>query len=39
MTSVVRASLHQAPDRVLLELFEPNREMLTPKLAAWFELD
>jgi catechol 2,3-dioxygenase-like lactoylglutathione lyase family enzyme len=28
----------QAPDRVLLELFEPNREMLTPRLAAWFEM-
>lgn len=27
----------QAPDRVLLELFEPNREMLTLRLAAWFE--
>ena len=28
----------EAPDRVLLELFEPNREALSPKLAAWFEL-
>jgi len=28
----------QAPDRVLLELFEPNRQTLTPRLAAWFEM-
>ena len=28
----------QAPDRVLLELFQPNREMLTLRLAAWFEM-
>ena len=29
----------QAPDRVLLELFEPNRQKLTPRLAAWFEME
>lgn len=28
----------EAPDRVLLELFEPNWETSSPKLAAWFEV-
>lgn len=28
----------EAPDRVLLELFEPNWETSSPKLTAWFEV-
>jgi hypothetical protein len=28
----------QAPDRVLLELFEPTWETTSPKLRAWFDL-
>ncbi|MCP3935286.1 MAG: VOC family protein [Actinomycetia bacterium] len=29
----------EAPDRVLLELFEPNRATSSPKMSAWFEID
>lgn len=29
----------EAPDCVLLELFEPNPATASPKIAAWFELD
>ena len=29
----------EAPDRVLLELFDPNPEATSPKIRAWFELD
>jgi catechol 2,3-dioxygenase-like lactoylglutathione lyase family enzyme len=28
----------EAPDRVLLELFEPNRESISPRIDAWFEI-
>ncbi|MFV0525481.1 MAG: VOC family protein [Acidimicrobiales bacterium] len=28
----------EAPDRVLLELFEPNRDAISPKIRAWFDL-
>ena len=28
----------QAPDRVLLELFEPNRETTSSRMQAWFDL-
>ena len=28
----------QAPDRVLLELFEPNWQTTSPKMQAWFDL-
>lgn len=27
----------EAPDRVLLELFEPNRENISPRMQAWFD--
>jgi len=29
----------EAPDRVLLELFEPNPNIQSPKLRQWFDLD
>ena len=28
----------EAPDRVLIELFEPQRDAISPRLQAWFEV-